>query len=287
MDLDAYFARIGYRGSRAPTLDTLHGIARAHVQTIPFENIDVLLGRGIDLEIGALERKLVAARRGGYCFEQNTLLLEVLTAMGYAARPLSARVRYQRPRDYTPARTHLLVRVELDESWLVDVGVGAMSPTAALRLAEEGEQATPHEPRRLLREHGRIYHQVRFGEDWHDVAELTLEEMPVIDRIVANWYTSAHPQSHFRSRLLVARATPGGRVTLLNDELSVRGADGTAEKVKVRSQAQLRGLLAEHFGIAVEDGVTVPYEFAHSTARSSTRKESTSVDIFELTMGGE
>ncbi len=262
MDLDAYFARIDYRGSRAPTLDTLHAIARRHVETIPFENIDVLLGRGIDLEIDALFAKLVVARRGGYCFEQNTLMLEVLTALGFEARPLSARVRYQRPRDYTPARTHLLVRVELAESWLVDVGVGAMSPTAALRLADEGEQATPHEPRRLLRENGKIYHQVRFGADWHDVAELTLEEMPVIDRIVANWYTSAHPQSHFRSRLLVARATASGRVTLLNDELSVRHADGTADKSKVTSHDQLRALLAEHFGIELAAGTRVPYEFA-------------------------
>ena len=127
IDLDAYFARTGYRGTRSPTLDTLHAIARAHVQSIPFENLDVLLDRPIDLEPDALMQKLVHDRRGGYCFEHNTLLLEVLTALGFHARPISARVRYQRPREYTPARTHLLVRVELDESWLADVGVGAMS----------------------------------------------------------------------------------------------------------------------------------------------------------------
>jgi N-hydroxyarylamine O-acetyltransferase len=262
VNLDAYLSRIGYLGSRAPTLDTLHALVRAHVQTIPFENIDVLLGRPIDLSLEALERKLVDDRRGGYCFEHNTLLLEVLTALGFHARPLSARVRYQRPRDYTPARTHLLVRVELDESWLADVGVGAMSPTAALRLAEHGEQATPHEPRRLLRENDRIYHQVRFGDSWHDVAELTLEEMPPVDRIVANWYTSAHPQSHFKSRLLVARATPTGRVTLLNDELSIRGMDGHAAKVRVESSTQLLELLAEHFAIALPTDTRVPYRFA-------------------------
>jgi N-hydroxyarylamine O-acetyltransferase len=262
VDLDAYFTRTGYRGARAPTLETLHAIARRHVEAIPFENIDVLLGRPIDLGVDALLQKLVHDRRGGYCFEQNTLLLEVLTALGFRARPLSARVRYQRPRDYIPARTHLLVRVELDESWLVDVGVGAMSPTAALRLADHGEQATPHEPRRLLREDGRIYDQVRFGDDWHDVAELTLEEMPVIDRIVANWYTSTHPQSHFKSRLLVARATPAGRVTLLNDELSMRGADGRADKTRVQSPEHLIELLARHFDIELPVGTCVPYAFA-------------------------
>ena len=259
--IEEYLSRIGYVGSRAPTLATLHGVVRAHVQTIPFENLDVLLGRPIELEPEALFAKLVVAKRGGYCFEQNALLLEMLRALGFVANPLSARVRYQRPREYTPARTHLLVRVELEESWLADVGVGAMSPTAALRLAEEGEQATPHEPRRLLRENGRIYHQVKLAGEWADVAELTLEEMPPIDRVVANWYTSTHPGSHFKNRLIVARATRDGRITLLNDELSVRGPDGVAAKTKVESPEHLVDLLGRHFAIALPEGFQVPYRF--------------------------
>jgi N-hydroxyarylamine O-acetyltransferase len=261
IDLDAYFARTGYAGSRAPTLATLNGLLRAHVQTIPFENLDVLLGKPIDLDPDALFRKLVLDRRGGYCFEQNTLLLAVLTELGFTVRPLSARVRWQRPRDYTPPRTHLLVRVELDEPWLADVGVGAMSPTAALRLAEEGEQATPHEPRRLHREGNLLYHQVRFGDEWHDVCELTLEEMPLIDRVVANWYTSAHPQSHFRNRLLVARASETGRVTLLNDTLSIRDARGHAEKQRVESRPHLLHLLEAHFGLALPPDTSLRYDF--------------------------
>ena len=253
--IDAYFARIGYRGSHTPTLETLNKIVRAHVQTIPFENIDVLLGKPIELAIECVTQKLIHERRGGYCFEQNTLLLHVLTELGYRVKPLSARVRYQRPRDYTPARTHLLVRVELDQSYLVDVGVGSMSLTSALRLDEHGEQATPHEPRRLLREHDRIYHQVRFGDEWHDVAELTLEEMPEIDRITANWYTSTHPQSHFKSRLTVARATPTGRIAIANDELIRREATGeaTIEKQRIESPRHLLQLLDDEFGISLPE----------------------------------
>jgi N-hydroxyarylamine O-acetyltransferase len=255
IDLDAYFARIGYAGPRAPTRQTLDAIASAHVQSIPFENLDVLMGRAIELDPAALERKLVHARRGGYCFEQNALLLHVLGDLGFDVRPLSARVRYQRPRDFTPARTHLFVRVELDESWLVDVGVGAMSVTSALRLADEGPQETPHETRRLLRENRRIYHQVLLGEEWHDVSEFTLEEMPPIDREVANWYTSAHPGSHFKNRLLVARGLPdGGRVGLLNRELTVRGRDGRAERRVIASPDELLEMLEQHFGLRFEPG---------------------------------
>src|SRR5206468_3282749 len=101
---------------------------------------------------------------------------------------------------------------------------------SALRLAEHGAQRTLHETRRLLRENDRIYHQVLFGDVWNDVCELTLEEMPLIDRIVANWYTSTHPESHFKNRLLVARALPeGARITLLDRELTRRRRDGHGE----------------------------------------------------------
>jgi N-hydroxyarylamine O-acetyltransferase len=255
IDLDRYFARIGYGGSRAPTLDTLHGIARAHVEAIPFENLDVLLGRRIELDPAALARKLVDDRRGGYCFEQNTLLLEVLTALGYHARPLSGRVRYQRPRDYVPPRTHLFVRVELDTSWIVDAGVGAMSPTCALRLDTEAPQATPHEPRRLRREGHLVFHQVLLGDAWQDVCEITLEEMPPIDREVANWFTSTHPASHFKSRLVAARALPdGGRLGLLNRELTIRGRDGQAERRVIDSPDELLGVLADQFGLVFPPG---------------------------------
>ncbi len=221
----------------------------AHVHTIPFENLDVLLGRGISLDPAAVDRKLLHDRRGGYCFEHNTLLLRVLQTLGFDASPISARVRVGRPRDFTPARTHVFVRVELDgATWFADVGVGGLSPTAALRFVLDDEQATPHEPRRLVYQDGRYFHQVRFADDWHDVCEFTLEEMPPIDREVANWFTSAHPESHFKNRLIVARAIEGGRVSILNRELTVRrGAVG--ETRVLASPAELLAALAEHFGL--------------------------------------
>ena len=256
INLDAYFERIGYRGARTPTLPVLNAIVRAHVEAIPFENLDVLLRVPIDLSPEAIERKLVQGRRGGYCFEQNGLLLLVLEAMGFEVTPLSARVRYQRPRDFTPPRTHLFVRVELDDvSWLADVGVGAMSLTSAVRLDTAEEQATPHESRRIVREGPRLFHQVRLGDDWHDVSEFTLEEMPPIDRELANWFTSTHPQSHFRSRLLVARAGPDGqRFTLLNRELTHRLRGGASSVRLIESPAELLEVLASRFGLDFPQG---------------------------------
>lgn len=251
LDLEAYFARIGYTGSRTPTLETLHAVTGHHAATIPFENLDVLLGRGISLDLSAIERKLVHDQRGGYCFEQNFLLLSVLNALGFHATPLSARVRWQRPRDFTPPRTHLFIRVELDgERWLTDVGVGGLSLTSAIRFETGVEQLTPHDTRRIVHEEGRFFHQVRFGQDWHDVCEFTGEEMPAIDRELANWYTSAHPQSHFRNRLVAARAAPNGeRYTLLNHEFTRRRADGRADLQLLTSPDELLAVLQEYFGL--------------------------------------
>lgn len=269
-DLDGYFARIGHRGERTATLSTLQAIILAHVQTIPFENLDVLLGRGIDLSPTAIEQKLVRQRRGGYCFEQNALLLAVLQALGFDAMPLSARVRIQRPRDFTPPRTHMFVLVLLHgERWLCDVGVGGLSPTAPLHLDVETPQTTPHEPRRLIR-HGawasgdrrspdaRIFHQVQIAGQWQDICEFTLETMPPIDREVANWFTSAHPQSHFRNRLMAARATADGRITLLNRELTHRRGDGTSATTVVRDERHLLTVLAEEFGLVFPEQARFP-----------------------------
>lgn len=265
-DLAAYLARIGYAGPTPPTVDTLHALSHAHVSTIPFENADVLLDRGVDLDPAAVEAKLVGAGRGGYCFEHNSLFLHVLTALGFAARPISARVRIGRAREFTPARTHVFVRVDLDDGpWLCDVGVGAWSLTSAIRLQLDEPQPTPHEPRRIIADgawdgftrrspDARLFHQVRLGDEWADVNEFTLEEMPEIDRVVGNWYTSAHPRSHFRDRLIVARATTTGRLTLVDRTLTRRAHDGSTVVETLPSYDALLAALAREFGLAFPAG---------------------------------
>jgi N-hydroxyarylamine O-acetyltransferase len=260
IDLDRYFARIGYTGPRAPTLATLHAIARAHVESVPFENLDVLLDRGIDVGLAAVERKIVGDRRGGYCFEQNSLLLAVLTQLGFVAHPIGARVRVGRPRSITPARTHLFLRVELDEPWLVDVGIGSASMTCALRWATEEPQATPLDTRRFVRENGLLFHQIQYANDptWHDVYESNLEAMPPIDREVGNWYTSTYPKSYFRQQLMASRAfsrgDDAGRISLDNRQLTIRHRDGSTERRTIETPDELLSVLAEQFGLVFPAG---------------------------------
>jgi N-hydroxyarylamine O-acetyltransferase len=263
--LDTYFERIRYTGPTSRSVETLNGILCAHVQSIPFENIDVLMGTGIKLDLQSIWQKLVHGPRGGYCFEHNTLLAAVLERLGFDPHLLSARVRIGRASDFTPARTHMIVRVELDGvPWLLDGGVGGLSPTAALRLDTESAQPTPHEPRRIVRlgqwrglgeraPDAKLMHQVLLGDTWQDVCEFTLEEMPQIDRTLANWYLNTHPESHFGNRLMVAKANPQGRVTLLNKELTRRDLVGVPEVTFIESSKQLNAVLQREFGIETED----------------------------------
>lgn len=261
----AYFERIALAPVQEPTLSNLQLIVAAHIEAIPFENLDVLLGKGIELEPEALWHKLITDRRGGYCFEQNALLLHVLRQLGYEVTPLSARVVWQKPPEQISTRTHLFLRVELEgESWLADVGVGGISPTAAIRLSLNEQQETPQEPRRIISQgtwdgelrspDAKLVHQVLINNNWQSVYEFTLEEMHPIDREVANWFTSAHPQSHFRNRLIAARSCQGGRLTLVDRELTRRAADGQVEVLTIESHSQLLSVLQESFGLTFPEG---------------------------------
>ena len=251
-DLESYFRRINYDGETLPTLEVLNALTEAHVKSIPFENLDVVLNKPIELSDDAIFDKLVTKKRGGYCFEQNALLLRALEHLGFAAKPLSARVRLRfTTRDQMAPRTHMFVRVEIGkESFLTDVGMGSASLTSALKLVPDIEQATSHESRRIVKDGNLWFHQIRYGDIWQDACEFTLEEMPLIDREIANWFTSTHPRSHFRDRLVSAIALDKGqRLTLQNFEVTKRQRNGDAQKRQLQSNRELVDVLTNEFGL--------------------------------------
>jgi N-hydroxyarylamine O-acetyltransferase len=189
VDLDAYCERIGYRGPRTPTLGTLRALQAAHVAAIPFEAVDVLLGRGVDISPAAVDAKLIGKRRGGYCYEQNGLFKRVLRAVGFRVEGLLARVRWQSPEDAPPTpRTHMALRVEADGApWLADVGFGAAVPTAPLRMDTAEPQPTSWEPLRLLPSgEGGWRVQARLGGEWATLYDLLPEPQLDVDYEPAN-----------------------------------------------------------------------------------------------------
>ena len=253
IDLDAYFARIGYRGPRTPALDTLRALHALHPAAIPFEAIDVLLGRGVDLAPAAVDAKMIAGRRGGYCFEHNSLFMRVLEALGFTVEGLGARVRYLVPPGNPPgARSHMALRVTIDgKPWLADVGFGGCVASAPLRLDTDAAQPTAQESFRLVPEGQSQVLEVQRGKDWLPLYELLPERQVAADYTVANWFTAAHPNSLFRKTMMVARVTPEARYALLDNRFTIRKTNGDTEQ-RTLDAAQLERVLAGEFGLPVE-----------------------------------
>ena len=109
-DIDAYLARINYAGPRTPAYDTLTGILRAHIASIPFESFDVLLRRPIRLDPEALQTKMVTCRRGGYCFEHASLMYAALDALDFAPVRHASRVLLFEAR-HESVRQHMFLTV--------------------------------------------------------------------------------------------------------------------------------------------------------------------------------
>ena len=254
-ELAAYFARIGYAGPRTPTLATLRAIHALHPAAIPFENIDPLLGRPVRLDLAALQAKLLRGRRGGYCFEHNTLFRAMLERLGFAVTGLMARVLWRAPPDRPPGpRTHMALLVEAEGGrWLADVGFGGLLADAPLRLAADIEQPGGWGTRRLLQAGEAITVQVRLAGAWQDIYRFTLEPQEAIDFEVANWFTSTHPKSRFRSGLMIERLMPQVRLGLFNRRLTRRHPDGRVEEAVLGAPEALARVLAAEFGIAAED----------------------------------
>jgi N-hydroxyarylamine O-acetyltransferase len=145
-------SRIGYKGSRAPTLAMLRALVDAHSTAISYECIDVLLERPPRLDLDSLQQKMIANRRGGYCFEQNFLFRGGLRSLGFDVTSLQARVVRGLAIDAPRPMFHMVLQVKLPEGrYLADVGFGNLAPTAPLKLAPDLEQDTPHEVMRFIR----------------------------------------------------------------------------------------------------------------------------------------
>lgn len=256
LDLDAYFARISYTGPRAPDLATLTALHRAHVRAIPFEYFDIHLGRGIRIDLPSIEQKLVRDRRGGYCFEQNTLFAAVLRSLGFSVAPLVARVRWQLPDDQPTPLTHMLLRIATPDAGpcLADVGFGSMSLVEPLRFVVDREQPAGLEPRRIVARGNLFAQQAKLGDIWNDVYLFSGDEAPAIDFEVGNWYTSTFPQSRFRQNLGASIAGEACRHTLLNREFTTRHADGRVERRTLTTADELLALLAEVFRLHFPPG---------------------------------
>ena len=253
MNVDAYLERIGYRGARTPAAETLRRLHRAHLLAVPFENLDIALGRPIGLTASALYDKIVGRRRGGFCYELNTLFGGLLARLGFEVTLLSARVfSDERP---GPDFDHMLLRVEAASPWIADVGFGdsfieplplggpvQTQRQSAYRLAEADDAWT-------------LYRQ-RPGQAWEPQYVFSLTPRQPDDFEPMCRYHQTSPDSHFTRKSVCSRLTRTGRATLSGDRLIVTTGSDRRETI-VPDEAAYRRQLKKTFSITLEEDAPV------------------------------
>ena len=262
VNLAAYLARIRYDGPLAVDAETLEALQRAHLYAVPFENLGIMWGEPIELDIREHYGKIVDRRRGGFCYEQNGLFGWALEEIGFRVRRLGAAVwaEHDGVASYGDSASHMLLRIDLDEPWIADVGFGEhfRSP---LRMVDGLVQEQAPRAFRLDR--------ARHGDDeghavdaWtlftRDAQGLWSRDYRYADIARPIEYFTAmcrfhqtSPLSHFTQKRLCSLATPTGRLTLSGDEWIVTGLDGSRSVTPIADEAEARRLLKEHFDITL------------------------------------
>ncbi len=244
MQIEAYLARIGYHGPRQVDLETLIALHRAHLLSIPYENLDICLGQTLSLDETAIYQKLVTARRGGWCYEMNGLFAWALEELGFAVRLLASTVGRQSPE--TEDGSHLILLVELDRPYLADVGFGngLLEPIPlavgtyqqeflTYRLAQQGE-------RWLLTNHG--------GQS----IDFTLVPRRLTDFEAYCTHLQTSPQSWFVQTTVCHRLTPQGIITLIGAVLRTLTAQGATQQM-IESDDAYRETLRGQFGLQLTE----------------------------------
>ena len=254
-DQKAWLARIGYSGPVTPTLETLNRLIFAHSHSIAYETLDIMLGHPPKLDVAALQQKMIVSKRGGYCFEQNMLFRAALRSLGYKITSFQGRVVRGLAIDAPRPAIHMLLKVELPEgAYLADVGFGNLAPTCALLLEPEIEQETPHEVMRFIDVGGELTLQARLKHSWQHIYRVIPYPRYDGEYEITNWYTATHPETPYQGNIIVAKPGPNrSRITMYNARVTVRDAEGHAEKRWLQNETEYKDVLRGEFGLNMSD----------------------------------
>ncbi|RJX75741.1 arylamine N-acetyltransferase [Vibrio sinensis] len=253
-ELNDYWNRVGLVNSEfiqngEKSLQFLKIIHQAQHRHIPFENFDIVLGNEVKISAKNMQDKLLSQQRGGYCFELNGLLLDVLQTIGFSVRPLLGRVHLS---GEPSGRTHQISLVELEgEQWIVDAGFGSQTPREPIPLVLNQEFSTDLQVFRIIesRQFG-VMLQVKDQQDWQDLYSLDLAYVCQADIEMGNYFTSTNSKSVFTGSRIAAKPTKNGIVTLLNSTLKVT-SNGVVEETILPDDERYVEALEQYFGIVL------------------------------------
>jgi N-hydroxyarylamine O-acetyltransferase len=252
-DIDAYCARIHYTGCREVSAATLQGLHRAHTHAVPFENLDIHLGRPPSLDAADLFTKIVTRQRGGYCYELNGGFALLLQAFGFPVQGLLARVVYGSA-TLLP-RTHQLSLVTVgDDVWIADVGFGRNGLRSPIRLTPYIVDPQGPDTFRLRQTGDTFFLQMLLEGDWQDLYAFTLEPFLPVDYLPLNHWHSTSPSSQFTQRKICAMPTATGRIVAVNMEFKIRTHE-TTETIQARSPEEYVQLLQKYFGLEIDSAL--------------------------------
>lgn len=251
MHFSDYLSRIGLTKRPEANLEGLQKLQDSHMRHVPFENLDVILRRPLDLSVTALFEKIITQKRGGYCFELNTLYGALLKDIGFTPVPMMARVWLRNPSD-VPPRTHLVNRVKIGtEDWVSDVGFGGRAARLPLKM-EDGYEIDDGDGRiRILADPDFGYRISRLQDGiWSDQYTVEPAAAHKSDILSGNHWTENHPESFFRHGIGVGLFTKTGRTSFYGGVLIRRGQDMESKTIK-NLNPTLR-ILKTEFGLDIE-----------------------------------
>lgn len=246
--LDGYLQAMGLRRDTAD-LAFLNEIAQSHVSRFPFSSVGPMLGDELPLDLESLYRRIVLERRGGYCFEQNGMMYELLEELGYAVTLFLGRVIYNE--DIHPGLTHRITRVQMgDSQYIVDVGFGPLGPSQAVPMSGEISRQDFRQFRVLQRRPGEFHMQTLKDGDFYSLYKFELNKYGQADCEVGHFYSHKHPKASFVNHLVVSRILEQEVRSLRDLELRIL-TEKTELKTRIESADQLATVLCEQFNIEV------------------------------------
>lgn len=253
MDLDAYLNRINYDGPREPTAETLRRLQTAHLLTVPFENLSIHTYEPIVLNDEALFQKIVARRRGGFCYELNGLFAALLRALGFEVSMLAAQVAIDEG-IFSQDFSHMALMITLEQRWLVDVGFGDSFIEPLLLDAREAQKQADRAYRIVEAGEYLVLERAEEDKDWKAQYRFKLDPYRYEDYAEMCRYHQTSPESHFTQKRICSRLTPNGRISLSDMRFITTERDERREQI-VANQEEYAELLREHFAIVgVFDG---------------------------------